>query len=759
MKKIPGFALAAALLPGALQAAETPSTGLEEIVVTAQKREESLQQTPLAVTAITAATIRAMGIESVADLGNLAPGFSYSQDVLGSRGGLLSIRGIATPADPMGSLDTTIGMYVDGIYLARPTQMVADLLDIERVEVLRGPQGTLFGRNTTGGAVSFITRAPREDFAFEQSAGYGSRDLLSSRTVVHSGDLLGGKLRASATYLHTERDGVVDNINAPDDGDPGAYDRDVARVALRFSPTEDVTIDYAWDWSDVTNVPGAFQLFATVPYVASFLADSPRFGGSSVLISDERQGSLSLDARSTAVEDDLDGHSLVLTADFEAFTLKSISAWRDSSHDTPANNLDGLPPDVRGLLLDPDTFEFRGVGTYELYGGYGSTETQDQFQQELTLVSTGSGPWQWTVGAFYFEESTDSSDPQFYTYILEPLPPVPFPLGLPLSATTAYESDADSFAVYAQASYRPPSLDDRLGITVGARYSWDQRSLDQDQPFVNRGDASFSEPTGHVSIDWRLDDRSTVYARISHGYRSGGFNVRTLQAAFDPEFIDQFEIGLKSDLLEDRLRLNGAVYTSRYEDQQISRFGVDLDGGAATLIENAGRSRYDGFELEATALLTEELTFTASTAFNDVEIQEVEDASGADIADLYEVANTPEKTARASLVYARPLEGLGELSARLDWKYEDGFRFFSRDDLSTFNTRVNRESTRLLDARLRLEDIRLGSGDWRFWVGAWGRNLTDEIYRARAIDFGALGYAGVVFSEPRTWGIDAGLEF
>ncbi|MBP6481140.1 MAG: TonB-dependent receptor [Pseudomonadales bacterium] len=753
------LALAAAILPAALQAADVPAPGLEEIVVTAQKREESLQETPLAVTAITADAIRELGIESIADLGNLAPGFSYSQDVLGSRGGLLSIRGISTPADPMGSLDTTIGMYIDGVYLARPTQMVADLLDIERIEILRGPQGTLFGRNTTGGAVSFVTRAPREDFAFEQSAGFGGRDLRTGRTVLHSGDLLDGKLRASVTYLHSERDGIVDNINASDDKDPGAYERDVARVALRLALSESVTLDYTFDWSEVTNVPGAFQLFATVPYLAEYLGRSPNFGGSSVLVSDKRQASLSLDQRSVPVEDQLDGHALVLTAELDAFTLKSISAYRDSSHDTPANNLDGLPPDVRGLLLDPETFAFRGVGEYELYGGYDSTESQDQFQQEITLVSNGSGPWEWTVGAFYFEESTDSSDPQFYTFVLEPGGEVPFPLGLPLSATTAYSSDAESFAVYGQTSYRPPSLDDRLGITVGARYSWDERSLDQDQPFVNRDDASFSEPTGHISVDYRLTDQSTAYARLSHGYRAGGFNVRTLQAAFDPEFIDQFEIGLKSDLLEERLRLNSAVYTSRYEDQQISRFGVDLNGGAATVIENAGRSEYNGFEIEMTALLTQELTFAASTAFNDVEIEEVKSTDGSNIADLYQVANTPETTAQASLAYARPIAGLGELSARVDWKYEDGFSFFSRDDLSTFNSRVNRESTRIVDARIRLEDIRIGSSDWRFSVGAWGRNLTDEIYRARAIDFGALGFAGVVFSEPRTWGMDVGAEF
>jgi len=486
---------------------------------------------------------------------------------------------------------------------------------------------------------------------------------------------------------------------------------------------------------------------------------SPRLGGSSVLISDERQASLSLDDRSTRITDELDGHSLLLTADFSRFLLKSITAYRDSSHDTPANNLDGLGPNVRGLTLDPETFDFAGVQLIQLYGGYDSTESQDQFQQEITLVSSGAGPWQWTAGAFYFEEQTDSSDPQFYTYVLAPDETLPIPLGLPLSATTAYSSDAHSFAIYGQTSYRPGSLDDRLGITVGARYSWDERSLSQDQPFLNKGDANFSEPTGHISVDYALWDTSSAYVRLSHGYRSGGFNVRTQQAPFDPEFIDQLELGMKNDLFDRRLRINGAVYTSRYKDQQISRFGVDLSGGAATVIENAGRSEYDGVELELTALITDSLVFSAGTGYADVQIDEVKATDGTNIADLYHPANAPRKTAQAALEYRRPIAGIGDLLARVDWSYEDGFRFFSRDDTSPFNKQINRESHDNVNARITLDQIALGSSDWKLSVSAWGRNLTDEIYRARAIDFGALGFAGVVFSEPRMYGVDVGIQY
>ena len=262
-----------------------------------------------------------------------------------------------------------------------------------------------------------------------------------------------------------------------------------------------------------------------------------------------------------------------------------------------------------------------------------------------------------------------------------------------------------------------------------------------------------------MSLDYTLSDNATTYLRLSHGYRSGGFNVRTQQAPFDPEFIDQLELGLKSDVLDDRLRINGAVYTSRYKDQQIARFGVDLSGGAATVIENVGRSEYNGVELELTALITESLIFTAGTGYADIDIKKVKAADGSNIADLYHPANAPRKTAQAALEYRRTIAAVGDLLARVDWGYEDGFRFFARDDTNTFNRMINRESHDRVNARFTLGDIELGSADWKLSLSAWGRNLTDEKYRARAIDFGPLGYAGVVFSEPRTYGFDVGLEY
>lgn len=733
---------------------------LEEVTVTAQKRAELLQETPIAITAITADVIENLKIISIADIGMLVPGFSFSQDVLGTRGGMVSIRGVATPSDPQGTLDSTIGMYIDGVYLARPAFMVADLADLERIEVLRGPQGTLFGRNTTGGAVNLITRAPSDRFELTQAVGFGNFSGLSSRTTLHTGDLFGGVLRASLAYMHGQRDGSVDNIDASSSHDPGAFRNNAGRLALRLLPTEHLTIDYAFDWTHTRNVPGAFQLFAAAPHVTDYLQSSPAFGGDAAVISTHRQDRLALGGRSLPVADRLTAHTLIASMEFKWAALKSVTAYRENDHDTPGHNLDGIGDRILGLTLDPETFDFAGLAPIHMYGGYDASERHRQFQQELTLLSSGTGSWEWAAGAFYFEESTTSRDPQLFTFVLPPSPPdLPMSIGLPLSSTTTYESEAKSAALYGQLGYRPAALGERLGITAGVRYSRDKRSLLQTQPYVNDGEATFSEPTGHVSLDYRFTPDLNGYLRLSHGYRSGGFNVRSFQRAFDPETIDQLELGVKSDWLQKRLRVNAAIYASRYQDQQINRFDTDLGGGAATIIENAGKSEYIGGELELTAMPLNGLLVTAGFGYVDIKIKEVRAADGSNIAHQYRVANTPGTTAQAAIEYSFPFTLGGKLAARLDWSHEAGFYFFARDDDNPFNEQIKREATDRVNAQLRWDDLDLGASRWRLSTSLWVKNLTDEIYRARAIDFGALGFAGVVFSEPRTYGADFTLRF
>lgn len=735
---------------------------LDEIIVTAQKREESLQETPLSVTALTTDMIEKIGITSIADISMLVPAFSFSGGMLSGTEGRITIRGIGSPAEEQSTIDSTIGVYMDGVYIARQTLMLMDVVDLARVEVLRGPQGTLFGRNTTGGAVNLIARPPSEEFEFNETASLSKWSGRSSRTTIHSGDLLDGVLRTSLSYMHAQRDGVVDNRDVSSNRDPGAYRNDIARFAVRLLPTDRLTIDYSFDWLNLRNVASAFQLYAAAPHVQEYLESSVMYGGDMPMISRKRQSHLSLGDRNKEITTRVEGHALVINYDFESSTLKSITSYREDRDKKPAWSMSGFGSGVVGLMLDPETFDFLGVEPVHLYDGGPSVNRGHQFQQEFTLMSSGSGPWQWAAGVFYFRETSSTFDPQFFTYILPAeLPDMPVPMGLPLGVVTDYSSESKSTAIYGQVTYRPSSLDDRLGITVGTRYSRDQRDLSQTEPMIQNRHATFSEPTGHVSLDYRFTDDINGYLRVSHGYRSGGFNIRVLQKEFEPETIDQVEIGVKSDWLQKRLRVNAAVYASRYKDRQITRFDTDLNGGAATIIENAGKSDYFGGEFEITALPFDGLQITASFSHVDIELKEVRAADGTNIAREYHaVTEGPEVTAQIAMEYLFPFRlGGGEVSARVDWAHESGYYFFLRDDENPFTHQISRGSTDRVNARLRWDGVDLGASQWQLSVSLWGKNLTNDIYHARGIDFGELGYAGVIFSEPRSYGMDFSLKF
>lgn len=729
--------------------AAAKESALENIVVTAQRREENLQVTPISIAAVTEESIQKLGITNISDISTLVTGFSFSPGVLGQSEGLISIRGIASPGDIMGTIDSTIGVYVDGVYLARPGNMVLDLLDLRRIEVLRGPQGTLFGRNTTGGAVNFVTRAPSEHFEFRQSAGIGNYGEFDAKTTIHSGDFAGGHLRASLGYAHTQRDGTVNNTLTPSGEDPGSYRGDAGRVALSWLPTEDWTADYVFDESYKKSVASAFQMVAATPLVAAYLGMSPNLGGGAPQLSPRRLDTMTLDdtgflsARNT-------GHALSVTGDVGIGTFKSVSSYRESSNPTPVNNLDGQGL-IRGLVLDPLTFGFAGVAPIRMFGGAHSKTGQRQFQQEFNLVSKGDENLQWVAGAFYFRESGSQTDPQSFTFVLGP-PVSPMPIGLPLQTANQYSNESESYAAYGQVTVRPDAMDGKLGITAGARYTNDKRSVDVRQPFVQVDDVSFDEPTGHISVDYRWTPDVTTYLRMAHGYRSGGYNIRASQEPFKPEFIDEAELGVKSDLLDGTLRLNAAIYYSRYKDMQTSIFGVDLSGGATTIVVNAGKANYTGGEFELTWAPLEGLLINAGLSLVDPEITEVINSQGQNIADQFRPGNIPKTTANASVEYGHDI-GIGRLSARAGWQHQSEIYFFANDTTSRFNSEIKRGPTDLVDAQIRWEDIALGPSSGRLSVSLWGRNLSNETYHARAIDFGALGFAGVTWGDPRTYGL------
>lgn len=467
-----GVGFAGLSAPAFAQAAAEEQGGLEEIVVTAQKRSESLQETPIAISAVSAAQLELRGISEAKDLSAIAPNVSVVGATTNATAAVVTIRGIPTAADESQGYDSPIGIYVDGVYMARSSASSFEVADIDRVEVLRGPQGTLFGRNTTGGAVNFVTRMPEQDFGLTLRAGAGNFGQRTFRGVINTGEMA-GRVRMSAAYLYKARDGVVDNILAKDSRDPGAVRNNSARWALQIDVTDNLTMTNVLDWSRIKGIPGFSQLVAvgngnTTQFPGSRVIDGNTFkvvqptniqGYLSLATSVDSQcgtplSQLSLSRRSTVCNnsaglstDTLWGDMLRFELDNDAFTVRSTSAYREWKNTINGSDLDGMGT-IRGPLFSQATL-FNGLpaaliqpifaasnpATAAATAAFVSTlavptTTQDlfntknnrrqkQFSQEIEVVSPSGEALEWVVGAFYFRESGNELNPQNYAFVLD----------------------------------------------------------------------------------------------------------------------------------------------------------------------------------------------------------------------------------------------------------------------------------------------------------------------------------------------------
>ncbi len=732
--------------------------GIEEIVVTARKRAENLQDTPLAVSAIDSKSLESLGVIDTNDISALAPNSYFTQTSGGTSNLALSIRGVGS-AEPALIRDSGVGIYLDGVYIARLTGAVFDLLDMERVEVLRGPQGTLYGRNATGGAVNFIPKKPSEDFGIKQSIGTGSYDRLASRTRIDTGELLPG-LSAAISYAHNQRDGYVDNLLAPDKNDPGSINSDALRLNLRWEPAEMLTFDYSYDWSDTSGTAQAFQLFAVTPLLASSLA----LAGVTPVISTERLDELSLE-RPHADHHRMDGHALTGELDLDVVRLKSITAYRDW-HSNGASDLDG------NAFFNVTTSNAGVVPSATLFGS-NSDRDQRQFSEELQLLGEIGEQIDYVAGAYYFRESFSENNVQPLLFASSAASPPAF-----ITSLFAYRGVTRSWAVFANGTWALPILDERLSLDVGVRYSADEKEIDQTRATVRSGsdDWNHVDWQGTLSFAW-TDDVST-YVRVASGYKSGGFNPRasatgSVLPSFDEETLISYEGGLKSQWFDHRLQLNTAVFYSDYDDLQTDVFRAGTTGAASDTI-NAGKAEILGVELELIAQPIEALTLNLNYGYLDPEYKEFilldpnpSVNAPVDFADISEFGYRPDTTLSAGVEYVtEPLGAWGlVLSARLDVRYTDDIFWhqatFSPSGwpINQFNDLIHEDGYTLLDARFTISEISLGGDRAKLRTSVFGKNITDEEYITSGIDFGRSGFAGANFGEPATWGVDFTFEY
>ncbi|WP_237057378.1 TonB-dependent receptor [Microbulbifer sediminum] len=700
---------------------------LEEVTVTAQKREQSLQEVPVAVTAISEDALMQSGVSDLTDVQKLSPNTTL-QASRGTNSTLTAfIRGIGQQ-DPLWGFEPGVGIYVDDVYLARPQGAVLDILDVQRVEVLRGPQGTLYGKNTIGGAVKYVTKKMTGDPNLRVSGALGSysqNDLkVAGSTAIADGVYLGG---AIASF---QRDGYGENVRTGEE----QYNKDVvsARVALEFNPSDELWVRVAADQTTDKSAPKHGHRF------------DPGLGGEPVLDS-------VYDTQSNMLYDNLvETSGMSVTAEWDvspSITLKSTTAYRQGETET-AIDFDSVNR--------PD---FDVPAYYE----------DDQTTQEFQLNWTGTNA-DLVTGLYYYSGTAAGAFDAVLGYLTNVI-------GVPLTQNVAGSVDTDSLSAYAHYNW---SFAPDWNLSLGGRYTRDEKAADvfkanyiglysptfQDKYYPEGSESmlaavltdysnsdSWGQFTPHVGLDYQVNDDVMVYAGYSAGFKSGGFDMRGDASAlpstvdgYDPEVVDTYEFGVKSDLFNNRLRLNAAAFRADYQDMQVSVQQLVESGGFASAILNAGESRIQGVELEATLAVTDNLMANLALGYADTEFLEFI-TGGVDVSDERDLQNTPDTTAMFQLNYSLPFQSGAELVINPTISY--------RADTQIFETpsRLDQEAYTLVDMTATYY-----SPDSSWQLGLVGKNLADEEYRIAGYAFGGPFDTGF-YGAPRTIALTGSYNF
>lgn len=805
--------VAGASLPVAAQP-EGRATALEEIVVTAQRREASLQDTPISITAFTEAKLADIGAFDVTRVADFTPNVLMLKQPSSNVGMNLAIRGIGE-GDPAVTADPKVGLYIDGVYTSKTASAVFDVIDLERIEVLRGPQGTLFGRNSTGGAVNVITRKPSGTLAtrLEGSLGnYGYSRMGGSIDLPAVADVA-----TKISYARKRTDGWADNnYTGPAvqpaldvEEDLGSQDNESYRIALRWTPREDLTIDYSYYNVDYTGVPTPHQIVAVKTSMYDGFNVTPfdfaAFGGSlyqqmarNVGDPDKRKRDFDFE---TQTEEYLEVDSHTFTAEWSAtdhLAIKYIYANRDTSFGYGGNDLDGGAYTARDLFYGV----FQGNSGAIPTAGFAASDTSeiDMETHEFQFIGDAlDDRLKYTAGVFFYEENTREENPQtlalpiafvaqqgaftpdigqlydaagfcpaaYYGYLCVGTQRLPIPgatdSGIAGMIDNAWGQKSESVAIYGQGTY---AITEELELTLGVRYTEDEKDAflfnqnmsgyTRESPI--RAGEEWNNTSYLANLRYAVTDEASVYLSYSTGYNSGGFSARAtnapaFQAPFDKEEVEAWEMGLKSQWWDNRARLNMAVFHNTFTDLQVPQFEAGA-GGSSSRTVNAGEMTLQGIEIDAVIVPVEGFTIDLSYGYLHHEFDEYIQRNPAtdlleDISDRVTLPHAPENSASLGLQYDFTPFSFGALSARVDVSYKDKVVFHPFQ-----NQYDSTDDRTLVDARLSLNDIAVGAGKGTLRVSLWGKNLGDEEYRAYGIDWGSLGFAGVNFGEPRTYGMD-----
>lgn len=710
--------------PGAQQALAQERATLEEVVVTAQRRDQSLQDVPIAITALSGEEMRVADINDLSGISVRTPGFSMGSFNKGQP--QLFIRGIGSNADGAGS-DVSVVTFLDDVYIGRAAGQVFDLFDLERVEVLRGPQGTLFGKNAIGGAVSLTTSKPDDTFYGRAEATLGNYDAMVIRGLVSGplGDNVFGKISANVR----QRDGYVESVVTG--GEMSNQDNWGMRGALRFTPTDDLELQLIADYSESDEAGNGRVLIG--PGVLLDIAEGAGF----------QTGSFSKTfADNTGIQETEIG-GLSFRADWQLGngTLTSITAYRTSkyvmSDDIPAWSLD-----IAGAPLDADTW---------------IDEDAEQLSQEFRFASSSfNDRLQWVAGLYYFNEEVErQEDAQVF---------VAATAGTPLGISRSFQDNTtDSYSIFGDFTY---DLTDALSLTLGARYTYEEKDIRQvgETPLVVvhtisedydvRDTESWSAFNPRAVLNYRFTDSVMAYASYASGFKSGGYagtaaTEVSARTPFDQEEADAFEVGLKGDLFDDRLRLNVAVFSTDYTDLQVlvrkEAFPGDPLGIVVT--ENAADATSQGIEVEFTAVLGAGFQLSGNYAYLDATYDEYLEPNGIDNAGN-RLRNAPENAYTLVGTYETELGNGGMINARLEYIYSD----------ERFQDPREESGAAIPDYSLSNLNLMYTSPGGQYQVSGWVRNMFDEEYLLHNFPLQPFGYPGTI-GMPRMYGATFTVNF
>ena len=746
----------ASLLAADISAQDSQSV-FEEVLVTAEKRSESLQDLSQAITVLTGEDLDTRQVTSFVDLSAIAPGVNIAKNE-GFKT-VITIRGVGNEANQNAIANPSVSYHLDGIYVASPFALQTDFLDLERIEVLRGPQGTLFGQNSTGGAINVITTAPSMDSSFGKAdLTLGDYGLVKARAAYNLP--LSDTLALRASVISNTRDGFTDNLTLDQDLDDA--NSLSARVRVLYEPSDN------------------FRANFTAQYF-----DEDRNGAAQKGLLDPTTGARKLRQNSTA-EYELESqlYSAVLEWDFEKFSVKSLTSYQDDDilirRDNDRNDLDFLPPFAQlPSSYDPET------------------NKQTTITQEVNLVSSEPlfGKLDWVAGVFYLDTEVEISilerldfgfDGTFDPFTIETI----YAYGGDVGFISDSKPERDSTSVYGQGTW---NLSETWRTVFGLRYTEDEVYSSVTNYYGREGtdvlEIKSDKVTGRLVVEHDINDSTMLFGSFTKGFKPGGSNLTygteaviapiVVLPIFNEEIVNAYEIGLKTDLADGRIRLNAAAFYYDYNNLQYQATDPEVFNGG---VGNIPESEIFGAELEFSAFLSDSLILDARMAWLDTEItsdhlaldnvqseaagnallgqgfdlfsDEIQIARADQIQNVNgnELAKTPSFTGNLSLNWTKELEAWGEMRSTLQYTYRGDFkhRIFNNADTDIV------PSYDVLDLVVGFYP---GAGEsWHVELVA--KNLTDEDgINARFTDVFGVGATGDELIGPRQLMVRFGMDF